>query len=121
MLSEAHRQRLALYYVSEAPLEESALLAFMSGQLPLYMLPAALVRLEALPYNSSGKLDRKALPAPTANEPQAYVAPANALEQQLCALWQEALQCEQVGMTDDFFLLGGTSIKAISCASAWAN
>ncbi|WP_411749983.1 non-ribosomal peptide synthetase [Serratia marcescens] len=114
VLSEAHRQRLALYYVSEAPLEEPALLAFMSGQLPLYMLPAALVRLEALPYNSSGKLDRKALPAPTANEPQAYVAPANALEQQLCALWQEALQCEQVGMTDDFFLLGGTSIKAIS-------
>ncbi|EMH4215423.1 amino acid adenylation domain-containing protein [Serratia marcescens] len=114
VLSEAHRQRLALYYVSEAPLEESALLAFMSGQLPLYMLPAALVRLEALPYNSSGKLDRKALPAPTANEPQAYVAPANALERQLCALWQEALQCEQVGMTDDFFLLGGTSIKAIS-------
>ena len=114
VLSEAHRQRLALYYVSEAPLEESALLAFMSGQLPLYMLPAALVRLEALPYNSSGKLDRKALPAPTANEPQAYVAPANALEQQLCALWQAALQCERVGMTDDFFLLGGTSIKAIS-------
>ncbi|MDI3196694.1 amino acid adenylation domain-containing protein [Serratia ureilytica] len=114
VLSEAHRQLLALYYVSEAPLEESALLAFMSGQLPLYMLPAALVRLEALPYNSSGKLDRKALPAPTANAPQAYVAPANALEQQLCGLWQEALQCEQVGMTDDFFLLGGTSIKAIS-------
>jgi len=114
VLSEAHRQRLALYYVSEAPLEESALLAFMSGQLPLYMLPAALVRLEALPYNSSGKLDRKALPVPAAREPQAYVAPANALEQQLCALWQEALQCEQVGMTDDFFLLGGTSIKAIS-------
>ncbi len=114
VLSEAHRQRLALYYVSEAPLEESALLAFMSGQLPLYMLPAALVRLEALPYNSSGKLDRKALPVPAVREPQAYVAPANALEQQLCALWQEALQCEQVGMTDDFFLLGGTSIKAIS-------
>lgn len=114
VLSEAHRQRLALYYVSEAPLDESALLAFMSGQLPLYMLPAALMRLDALPYNSSGKLDRKALPAPAASEPQAYVAPANELEQQLCALWQAALQCGQVGMTDDFFLLGGTSIKAIS-------
>ncbi|WP_259466513.1 AMP-binding protein [Serratia marcescens] len=60
VLSEAHRQRLALYYVSEAPLDESALLAFMSGQLPLYMLPAALMRLEALPHNSSGKLDRGA-------------------------------------------------------------
>ncbi|MGP3080136.1 amino acid adenylation domain-containing protein [Serratia marcescens] len=114
VLSEAHRQRLALYYVSEAPLDESALLAFMSGQLPLYMLPAALMRLEALPHNSSGKLDRKALPAPAASEPQVYVAPANELEQQLCALWQAALQCGQVGMTDDFFLLGGTSIKAIS-------
>lgn len=86
----------------------------MSGQLPLYMLPAALMRLEALPYNSSGKLDRKALPAPAVSEPQAYVAPATELEQQLCALWQAALQCGQVGMTDDFFLLGGTSIKAIS-------
>ncbi|CAI0737355.1 amino acid adenylation domain-containing protein [Serratia entomophila] len=114
----ASQELLALYYVCDEPLAEPELLAFMSRQLPLYMIPTALMRLEALPYGTSGKLDRKALPAPEMRETQDYVAPESALERQLCALWQEALQLERVGMTDDFFSLGGTSIKAISLCLA---
>ncbi|CAI0695474.1 Tyrocidine synthase III [Serratia plymuthica] len=121
VLQEASQHRLALYYVSDEALAEPALLAFMSQRLPLYMIPTALMRLEALPYNSSGKLDRKALPAPAARELNDYVAPGNALEQGLCALWQQALQCDRVGMTDDFFQLGGTSIRAISLCLSMAE
>jgi len=108
------QQRLVLYYVCEEPLVEVELLEFMSQQLPLYMIPTALVRLDALPLSSSGKLDRKALPAPASSSETDYVAPKNALEAQLCALWQETLHCERIGMTDDFFRAGGTSIIAIS-------
>ncbi|WP_045883228.1 non-ribosomal peptide synthetase [Pseudomonas chlororaphis] len=108
------QERLALYYVSDEPLVEPELLAFMSQQLPLYMIPTALIPLPALPFNTSGKLDRKALPAPGQSEQNHYVAPANELEQQLCELWQATLKRERVGMTDDFFRSGGTSLMAIS-------
>ncbi|CAO97963.1 non-ribosomal peptide synthetase [Erwinia tasmaniensis] len=108
------QERLALYYVCSEPLIEAELLEFLSQRLPLYMIPTALIALEALPYNSSGKLDRKALPAPQKNEQSRYVAPSSTLEQQLCSLWQETLKRDRVGMTDDFFSLGGTSIMAIS-------
>ncbi|MEE4410184.1 MULTISPECIES: non-ribosomal peptide synthetase [unclassified Serratia (in: enterobacteria)] len=121
VLQEASQHRLALYYVSDEPLAEPALLAFMSRRLPLYMIPTALMRLKALPYNSSGKLDRKALPAPAARELNDYVAPENVLEQRLCALWRQALQCDRVGMTDDFFQLGGSSIRAISLCLSMAE
>lgn len=108
------QERLALYYVCDEPLIEAELLEFLSQRLPLYMIPTALIALEALPYNSSGKLDRKALPAPQKSEQSGYVAPGNELEQQLCSLWQKSLKRDRVGMTDDFFSLGGTSIIAIS-------
>lgn len=108
------QERLALYYVCDEPLVESELLESMSQRLPLYMIPTVLIRLPALPFNSSGKLDRKALPAPGQREQNHYVAPANGLEQQLCELWQATLKREQVGMTDDFFRSGGTSLMAIS-------
>lgn len=108
------QERLALYYVCDEPLVEAELLEFLSQRLPLYMIPTALIPLPALPYNSSGKLDRKALPAPQKIEPDEYVAPGNPLEQRLCTLWQETLKRERIGMTDDFFRSGGTSIMAIS-------
>lgn len=111
---DAVQERLALYYVSDESLVESQLLEFMSQRLPLYMIPTALTQLPALPYNSSGKVDRNLLPAPRESEHKHYVAPSTELEQKLCGLWQETLKCDQVGMTDDFFSLGGTSIMAIS-------
>lgn len=111
---DQQQERLALYYVCDEPLIEAELLEFLSQRLPLYMIPTALIQLQALPYNSSGKLDRNALPAPQIVEQNVYVAPSNPLEQQLCALWQKTLKREQIGMTDDFFRSGGTSLMAIS-------
>ncbi|CEF29285.1 hypothetical protein [Xenorhabdus nematophila] len=67
----------------------------LSDRLPEYMVPASFTRLESLPLTRNGKVDRHALPEPTLGDRDNYVAPRNALEAQLCAIWQEVLRLEQ--------------------------
>ncbi|NPC83083.1 amino acid adenylation domain-containing protein, partial [Pyxidicoccus fallax] len=89
---------------------------FLKAKLPEYMVPSAFVPLEALPLNSSGKLDRKALPAPDLSRSElrpAYVAPRNDVEQRLCDIWAQVLGLKQVGIHDNFFELGGDSIISL--------
>jgi FkbM family methyltransferase len=83
--------------------------------LPEYMVPAAYVMLTALPLTGNGKLDRRGLPAPTdtAYRVRQYEAPVGELEQQLAGIWQEVLQVARVGRRDNFFSLGGHSLKAL--------
>src|SRR6185369_14432855 len=88
--------------------------AWLSRTLPDYMLPAAFVTLEAFPLTTSGKIDRAALPAPDASRPdqdQAYVAPRDQLEQLLIDMWQPVLGLNELGVNDNFFDVGGDSIK----------
>ncbi|MFD4990308.1 amino acid adenylation domain-containing protein, partial [Streptomyces sp. NPDC058374] len=89
---------------------------WLADQLPAYMVPSALVTLDALPLNASGKLDRRALPAP---EPATtgYVPPRTPTEQTLCRIWAETLGLERVGAQDNFFSLGGDSILSIQVVS----
>lgn len=91
----------------------------MARHLPPYMLPAAYVVMPSMPLTVNGKLDAKALPAPAPNAyaSASHVGPATALEQRLAAIWQELLQLEQVGVTDNFFDLGGHSLKAVMLMS----
>ncbi|MEU2758477.1 condensation domain-containing protein, partial [Streptomyces albidoflavus] len=90
--------------------------SWLGDRLPAYMVPAAFVALDALPLNASGKLDRRALPAP-AEETTGYVAPGTPTEQTLCAIWAETLGLERVGTRDNFFSLGGDSILSIQVVS----
>ncbi|WP_415835330.1 non-ribosomal peptide synthase/polyketide synthase, partial [Corallococcus soli] len=109
--------RLVAYLLHRAdasPAGTEALRAFLEERLPEYMVPATFVPLEALPLTASGKVDRKALPAPdtsTAVAP-AYVAPRTPTEERLASLWTELLRVERVGAHDDFFALGGHSLLA---------
>nr|MCU0495468.1 condensation domain-containing protein [Chloroflexaceae bacterium] len=92
---------------------------FLREKLPDYMVPAAIVELDALPLNPNGKVDRKALPAPDDTRPVArsYVEPRTALEIYLAAMWGEILKREQVGVYDNFFESGGDSILAAVLAN----
>ena len=88
----------------------------LGRRLPDYMIPAAFVFLPALPLTAHGKVDRDALPEPGGERPELggeYRAPASELERRLCALVGEALGVERVGVADDFFALGGDSIRAV--------
>jgi acyl carrier protein len=77
-----------------------------------------LLFLDQLPLTSNGKLDRKALPAADARQPQVqYLAPRNAFERQVAGIWCEVLQVEQVGLSDNFFGLGGHSLLATQIIS----
>ncbi|HEV7396997.1 MAG TPA: amino acid adenylation domain-containing protein, partial [Pyrinomonadaceae bacterium] len=90
-----------------------ALQNYLREKLPDYMVPAAIVALEALPLTANGKLDRKALPVPDFSGLKAdYVAPRTPVEEKLAAIWSEVLGQKLIGVHDDFFSLGGHSLLA---------
>ncbi|WP_422336136.1 condensation domain-containing protein, partial [Rhodococcus sp. (in: high G+C Gram-positive bacteria)] len=84
--------------------------------LPRYMVPDVLVALDAFPLNPSGKLDRRALPAP-ASVAQVFRAPTTPVEETVARVFAEVLGLEQVGLDDDFFALGGNSLIAAQVVS----
>ncbi|NQZ12216.1 MAG: amino acid adenylation domain-containing protein, partial [Algicola sp.] len=86
----------------------------LEQQLPQYMVPALFVMLDEFPLTPTGKIDKKALPAPDAKNRQKteYVPPANITQMQLCGIWQDIIGVEKVGINDHFFELGGHSLLA---------
>jgi amino acid adenylation domain-containing protein len=111
--------RLVAYVVAKAapPATVEELRAHLAQRLPEYMIPAAFVFLPQLPLTLNGKLDRAALPAPSAERPAlaaAFLAPETGLEKILARLWQAALRRETVGADDNFFDLGGDSLLLTS-------
>ncbi|HLP57413.1 MAG TPA: amino acid adenylation domain-containing protein, partial [Candidatus Deferrimicrobium sp.] len=83
--------------------------------LPEYMVPAYFVQLEKMPLTPSGKIDRKALPEPQVKTGESYTGPGNEIEKKLAAIWAEVLGqgTVSIGIDDNFFQLGGNSLKAI--------
>ncbi|MEU8924561.1 amino acid adenylation domain-containing protein [Kitasatospora sp. NPDC048545] len=126
-LGEGAERRLVGYVVpagsgalsaASGALSADEVRAWLGRRLPAYMVPSAVVVLDALPLSPSGKVDRAALPAPvrSAPDPAGRVAPHTPLEEGLARLWAEVLSVEHVGAEDDFFDLGGDSIRAVQIA-----
>jgi amino acid adenylation domain-containing protein/non-ribosomal peptide synthase protein (TIGR01720 family) len=107
--------RLIGYVVPEPGygIDPVALRSRVAGFLPSYMVPNAVVLLDALPLTVNGKLDRKALPAPEFHSVAEFRPPATAIEQLVATVYAEVLGVERVGLDDDFWALGGNSITAV--------
>ncbi|RQP22622.1 non-ribosomal peptide synthetase, partial [Piscinibacter terrae] len=113
---EPGRKRIVAYYTSDdVALDAKTLREHLMPRLPDYMLPAAYVRLAALPLTINGKLDRRALPAPddAAIAASGYEAPVGEVEATLARIWAEELKLDRVGRNDNFFELGGHSLLAV--------
>ncbi|HEX5727664.1 MAG TPA: phosphopantetheine-binding protein, partial [Longimicrobiaceae bacterium] len=112
-------RRLVAYVVGEETAGAEALRAHLGAALPEYMVPAVYVRLDALPLTATGKLDRRALPAPEEESyaRHGYEAPVGETEQALAEIWAEVLRVERVGRHDHFFELGGHSLLAVRVIS----
>ncbi|MCP4132268.1 MAG: HAD-IIIC family phosphatase, partial [bacterium] len=110
---------LAAYVVSGNELDIPGLRDSLEKLLPDYMVPSFFVQMEELPLTQNGKVDRKALPEPDGTFASGieYVAPRNETEEKLVEIWREVLGVEQPGIHDNFFDLGGHSLKAIKMVS----
>jgi len=118
---------LCAYYVpdpmdsktgSHSPLTVSGLREYLSRELPEYMIPAYFTPLEKLPLTPNGKVDKKNLPEPESLQSRlcgAYEAPTTLIEKKISTIWEEILTLEKLGIHNNFFELGGDSLKAMTC------
>ncbi len=97
------------YFTSSRKIEKKQLTDFLGKALPDYMIPAFLIQLDQMPISTSGKIDRKLLPEPTVE--RELVPAENGVEEKLLAFWKEILGLEEIGVTENFFDLGGHSLK----------
>jgi amino acid adenylation domain-containing protein len=122
---EPGEKRLVAYVVSDRSqeLKTVELRKQLQERLPEYMIPTAIVEMEALPLTSNGKVDRRALPSPDHEEMAGeYVAPRSPLEEVLAEIWADVLKLERVGIHDNFFTeLGGHSLLATQVTSRVRN
>jgi amino acid adenylation domain-containing protein len=115
-------KRLVAYVVArtEAPLDAAEVKKYLKQKLPEYMIPSALELLDELPLTPSGKVDRRALPAPDRGRREAvnvYRVPGTPTEEALATIWREVLKLDRVGIDDNFFALGGHSLLATQVVS----
>ena len=114
--TDSGEKNLAAYYVSDQDIDGNTLINHLSTLLPDYMLPAFISKIDDIPLTPNGKINRKALAIPKENlltKNTKKELPQTAVEKLVFSKWQEILNTEQIGIHDDFFLVGGNSIKLI--------
>jgi amino acid adenylation domain-containing protein/non-ribosomal peptide synthase protein (TIGR01720 family) len=119
---ENKEKYLCAYIVSTKELNTPELREWLSKTLPHYMVPLYMVQLGSIPLTGSGKVNHKALPKPDVKiADKKYNPPGNWIEEQLVEIWQEVLTMEKIGVTTNFFEIGGDSIKAIQVSARLKN
>lgn len=111
----SNEKYLCAYVVANKEVNIKELKNELSAALPVYMIPSYIIHLEEMPLNQSGKIDRKILPKPDKllYEQMEYEPPTNKIQEKLLEIWKEVLDVKHIGITHNFFSLGGESIKAI--------
>ncbi len=106
---------ICAYFISDQPLASTELREYLSEKLPDYMIPSVFIPVDEIPLTPTGKPDRSALPEPGKSvfKGLEYAAPENETEKLITDIWKEVLMLDQVGVNDNFFDLGGTSIDII--------
>ena len=111
-------KRLVAYVAPEGTMDREGIIADLKNKLPEYMIPDQWIEMKDLPITSNGKIDRKALPDPSAlAESDQHVSPRTELESKLSEIWQQLLEVEEISINDNFFQLGGHSLLAIQLIS----
>ncbi|KJY31374.1 hypothetical protein VR46_35460, partial [Streptomyces sp. NRRL S-444] len=114
LVRELRGERALVGYAAGQGLDAEVLAAWCRTLLPGYMVPAAFVLLDALPRTVQGKTDTAALPDPVLAAPAASVAPRTPTEVVTAQIWAEVLGLPEVGIREDFFALGGHSLRAVA-------
>jgi acyl carrier protein len=111
---------LVAYLVSDAQIKMEDMYAYLRSRMPFFMIPTYFVQLNKIPLSSNGKMDKKSLPDPVSAAikiNKEYIPPGSETELQLVKIWQEVLDRKKIGIKDNFFDLGGHSLKAIRIIS----
>ncbi|KLI00344.1 hypothetical protein AA984_00005, partial [Brevibacillus formosus] len=112
--TQAESKVLCAFFSAKDKIDTGKLKTHLQRHLPVYMVPVHYQQLDALPYTSSGKIDRKSLSRIQVGlEKEKVVLPKTEMEKQLSLLWKEVLQIEKVSIRDDFFQIGGNSLSVI--------
>lgn len=113
--NQQQQKELLAYVVSKESVNTSELQEHLSRTLPVNMIPGYFIQLDELPLTTNGKIDRKKLPGTDGIQMETgveYVAPRNELEEKLVNMWEEVIDREKIGVKDNFFKIGGHSLKA---------
>ena len=110
---------LCAYITADRKIDTEELKAFLKRRLTPYMVPTVIMQLETMPYTPNGKIDRKNLPQPGIE--RSYTAPRDETEEFFCGIFEEALGLDKIGIDDDFFEIGGTSLLAIQLTILASN
>ncbi|MCP4179877.1 MAG: amino acid adenylation domain-containing protein [bacterium] len=115
-----HNKFICAYYLSDKEENKDKIKNFIAKYLPNYMIPSYLVKVESIPVNNNGKIEKDLLPDPkmTVVNP---VAPKNEFELKQCEIWKDILGLENIGIQDDFFEIGGNSMLAIKLIEKLKN
>ncbi len=114
IIDDGQKVFICVYYLENREIDFEDTRTKMEEYLPYYMIPSFFIHIDEIPVKSTGKMDRNSLPAPDFSSYQDdYVAPRDEIEEKLCASYAKVLGISKIGVTDDFYQLGGDSIGAI--------
>ena len=118
IFDDGRRVFICVYYLKNMKVDFEKTRAAMEKYLPYYMLPSFFIHIDEIPVKATGKMDRKALPAPVFDDYQDdYEAPRNEVETALCKAFEQVLDVKRVGIKDDFYQLGGDSLASMDVLS----